>query len=262
MNRARNVGVRAATGERIACAATRKRHRGAVTGSASSTPQSTTTTWSVDGSTSTCSTRSCSCKRDRTIWKTVCRWRLTTCRTRSWRTSRSIEPCSTSWVGSTSGSSAAVATRPISGWRAEYQGYALGFAPAAVVHYRYRQDMRGFCKHFGGYAEGTAKLRQKHESLGALVPQTPYDRRRKAWRYLKRAIHVEAADRTRGALSIHEPLVSCGSTAPARGICATESSCENSLHLEAEDALIVIDCSSIVMSVYMGSVPIDHSRLR
>ena len=76
-------------------------------------------------------------------------------------------------------------------WRAQYKGYTLGFVPGAVVHYRYRDDLRGFCKQFASYALGSARLRKKHEELGELPPLSRAAVRTEFWRQFKSVAHVE-----------------------------------------------------------------------
>lgn len=51
-------------------------------------------------------------------------------------------------------------------WRAQYAGLSIGFAPTAVVHYRYRNSLRDLCQQMYRYASGNEALYVKHRQLG------------------------------------------------------------------------------------------------
>jgi len=53
-------------------------------------------------------------------------------------------------------------------WRAADAGFSLAFAPDAVVHYRLRSSLRARARQQYGYARGEANLYAKHQALGSL----------------------------------------------------------------------------------------------
>jgi glycosyltransferase involved in cell wall biosynthesis len=55
--------------------------------------------------------------------------------------------------------------------RAQYQGFTIGFASEAVVHYRVRTSLRRVARQRRVYGEGYAHLYRKHIDLGEVPPQ-------------------------------------------------------------------------------------------
>lgn len=55
-------------------------------------------------------------------------------------------------------------------WRAQYEGFALAFAPNAVVEYRLRQDCLSLWKQSVNYGSSDAPLFLKHRRFGARRP--------------------------------------------------------------------------------------------
>ena len=53
-------------------------------------------------------------------------------------------------------------------WRAQYEGFVLGFVPTAVVHYRVRATLGAATRQAFSYAQGGAQLCSKHRALGCL----------------------------------------------------------------------------------------------
>jgi glycosyltransferase involved in cell wall biosynthesis len=51
-------------------------------------------------------------------------------------------------------------------WRAQLASYTLGFAPDAVVHYRYRPTLRGLAQQYYKYGKGNAWLFARHAGAG------------------------------------------------------------------------------------------------
>jgi glycosyltransferase involved in cell wall biosynthesis len=56
--------------------------------------------------------------------------------------------------------------------RAQYEGFTVGLAANAIVHYRLRQGMRDIYRQNYAYATGFAHLHRKHIDLGALPEQS------------------------------------------------------------------------------------------
>lgn len=52
-------------------------------------------------------------------------------------------------------------------WRLQLAGHTLGFAPEALVHYRYRTDLRGTARQLRSYARCEAKLLRQYADSGA-----------------------------------------------------------------------------------------------
>jgi GT2 family glycosyltransferase len=67
-------------------------------------------------------------------------------------------------------------------WRAQLASFTLGFAPEAVVHYRYRASFRGVARQ--AYASGldTARLYRDYRALGAR--RTPLGPALRTWAWL------------------------------------------------------------------------------
>jgi glycosyltransferase involved in cell wall biosynthesis len=76
-------------------------------------------------------------------------------------------------------------------WRAQYEGFAVGFAGGAVVHYRFRDRLRSLARQSYRYALGNARLYAKHRALGRLPPQSVQARWSLLYRQMKRLGHVE-----------------------------------------------------------------------
>jgi glycosyltransferase involved in cell wall biosynthesis len=51
-------------------------------------------------------------------------------------------------------------------WRAQLAGYRLGFAPEAVVHYRFRPDLKGFGAQMYRWAKSYVRLYKEYRSAG------------------------------------------------------------------------------------------------
>lgn len=56
--------------------------------------------------------------------------------------------------------------------RAHFAGCRIGFAPAAVMHYRLRDSLWGVVRQFRGYGRGEADFRLKHGGPPAIVAMT------------------------------------------------------------------------------------------
>ena len=71
-------------------------------------------------------------------------------------------------------------------WRVQLAGYDFAFVPAAVVHYRLRETLRGAAKQAFAYGEYNVKLyrRYRAEGMGAITVW----RGLRAWYYLLRSL--------------------------------------------------------------------------
>jgi glycosyltransferase involved in cell wall biosynthesis len=81
-------------------------------------------------------------------------------------------------------------------WRAQYAGFSIAFVPEAVLHYRMRRKLGSFARQCYGHSVGTARLYAKHLSLGRLPTQTALQKLRVIARHL---IHLGRVD-----LLLHE----------------------------------------------------------
>jgi glycosyltransferase involved in cell wall biosynthesis len=72
-------------------------------------------------------------------------------------------------------------------WRAQYEGFVLGFVPSAVVHRRLRYRLGALARQCFAYANGNALLCAKHRALGRL--------------------HLSRADQAKSATSLLKSLV-------------------------------------------------------
>lgn len=76
-------------------------------------------------------------------------------------------------------------------WRAQLAGHRLGFAPEAVVHYRYRTGTLALFRQTYGYGRTDPQLYRRYRAHGMRVPLLPALRR---WAWMV----VHAADLVRG----------------------------------------------------------------
>jgi GT2 family glycosyltransferase len=67
-------------------------------------------------------------------------------------------------------------------WRAQLAGFTLGFAPDAVVHYRYREDPRGVARQ--AYLSGISYTRLYHDYRDRGMPLPPPARAARRWAWL------------------------------------------------------------------------------
>jgi GT2 family glycosyltransferase len=72
-------------------------------------------------------------------------------------------------------------------WRAQQRGHAFGFAPDAVVAYRYRDDLRSLCRQFYRYGRTEVQLLVRHRADG-IRQATPRELAR-VWGRLLRKSH-------------------------------------------------------------------------
>lgn len=80
-------------------------------------------------------------------------------------------------------------------WRIQLAGYRIGFAPGAVVHYRFRTDLRGTARQLRAYARCEAKLLRQYAPAGALPHRPSRTRRDLGWLRSHRADLVGGAAR-------------------------------------------------------------------
>jgi GT2 family glycosyltransferase len=57
-------------------------------------------------------------------------------------------------------------------WRAQYEGFSVGFAPEAIVAYRFKTQLPGLVRQLYSYGQGCARLRAKHIRLGRVPKQS------------------------------------------------------------------------------------------
>lgn len=57
-------------------------------------------------------------------------------------------------------------------WRIQLAGYQLGYAPAGVVAYRHRPDLRSLLRQWRGYGQGRAHLAARYRALGLLPAES------------------------------------------------------------------------------------------
>jgi glycosyltransferase involved in cell wall biosynthesis len=76
-------------------------------------------------------------------------------------------------------------------WRAQYAGYSIAFVPEAVLHYRMRRTLGSFARQCYGYSLGTARLYAKHLALGQLPRQATMRKLRVMARHL---VHLGRID--------------------------------------------------------------------
>jgi glycosyltransferase involved in cell wall biosynthesis len=57
-------------------------------------------------------------------------------------------------------------------WRAQYAGFSIAFVPGAVLHYRLRHELRAFARRCYSQRFATARLYAKHLELGRLPQQS------------------------------------------------------------------------------------------
>jgi glycosyltransferase involved in cell wall biosynthesis len=76
-------------------------------------------------------------------------------------------------------------------WQAQYEGFTIGFARGAVVHYRFKDRLRLLARQHYFYALGHAHLYAKHRALGRLPPQSERQRWSLLYEQVKRLAHVE-----------------------------------------------------------------------
>jgi len=79
-------------------------------------------------------------------------------------------------------------------WRAQLASYTLGFAPDAVVHYRYRTGARGIAREGFGRGLCTVRLYRDFRARGMRRPPTGRSARRWLW-LVVRAPYVLSSDR-------------------------------------------------------------------
>jgi glycosyltransferase involved in cell wall biosynthesis len=81
-------------------------------------------------------------------------------------------------------------------WRMQLASYRLGFAPDAVVHYRYRTALRGVVRQ--GYALGIASVRLYRDFARHGYRRPPITRGLRIWGWLVLRLPYLARRRTRG----------------------------------------------------------------
>jgi GT2 family glycosyltransferase len=64
-------------------------------------------------------------------------------------------------------------------WRAIHAGFRIGFAPAAVVHYRHRSEMQAVRRQQANYGRAAAKLHRDYRSRG--LPRGPLSGFARTW---------------------------------------------------------------------------------
>ncbi|WP_328295153.1 glycosyltransferase [Kineococcus sp. NBC_00420] len=82
-------------------------------------------------------------------------------------------------------------------WRLQLAGHELALAPGAVVHYRYRTDLRGTARQFRHYARSEARLLRDFREQGAR-PSRPSRSAREAKWLVRHAHHLARDEAQRG----------------------------------------------------------------
>jgi GT2 family glycosyltransferase len=82
-------------------------------------------------------------------------------------------------------------------WRLQLAGHELAVAPAAVVHYRYRTDLRGTARQFRHYARCEARLLRDFGERGARAARPSRSAREAKW-LLRHAHHLVRDEAQRG----------------------------------------------------------------
>jgi glycosyltransferase involved in cell wall biosynthesis len=91
-------------------------------------------------------------------------------------------------------------------WRAQYAGCEIRFAPAAVVYYRLRPDIRSNLVQWNTYARETTHLLKRHMDLGYLPPQRATQKLHYLRRHVRSVLAVtrmlDKSDRWRYAMRL------------------------------------------------------------
>jgi len=78
-------------------------------------------------------------------------------------------------------------------WRAQLAGRSLAFAPGAVVHYRYRTELRDMLRQFSVYGSDAVRLYREYRTAG--MPPSPLPAALRRWLRLLLALVASAGDR-------------------------------------------------------------------